>query len=812
MNKRIVCLGAALIPGLLLTVALSAQSTGASGAPVRPAAKVTPKAPAANDLTAERALVAKYCAGCHNQKLKSGGLSLEGIDIAHLGEHAEIGEKMVRKVRAGMMPPSGLPRPDAATYEAFAGALERQLDLAAAAKPVLAPPGAHRLNRKEYANAVRELTALEVDPSGLLPVDDASYGFDNMAGTLGTSPALIEAYVSAAAKISRLALGQEMALSRKNYLAPPDYSQNHRAEGLAFGTRGGMLVRHYFPADGEYELDWTPVRANAGGLFGNTVGEQLEMTVDGARVKLYDVDKDIPKGGGTDADHHAVKVSVKAGMRSVGLAFVNTTDVPSDDLNKHFERTTLTQNLGGFTFALHVNSLSVTGPYNPTRPEHTASRDRILVCHPANAAEETPCAKTILSALARKAYRRPVGERDVETLLSLYQAGRNDGTFDDGIRRGLQLILSDPEFIYRTEAVPAGVKVGQPYRVSERELASRLSFFLWSSPPDDELLQLAVQGKLRAPGVLAQQVRRMLADPRSHELISNFGGQWLQLRNLQAVSPVADLYPDFDDNLRQAFKTETELFFESIVREDRNVVDLLNADYTFVNERLAKHYGIPNIYGAQFRRIHLGEEFDVRRGLLGQGSILTVSSVADRTSPVLRGKWVMLNILGVIPPDPPPNVPPLKTDDQGASQGPVSIRERMEKHRANQPCASCHRMMDPIGFAMENFDGIGRYRTTEGGAKLDLSGQLVDGSKFAGTAELRRELMRYAPQFVHTMTERLLTYALGRGVEYTDMPVVRKVMKDAAAKNNRFSALVLGIVESQPFQMNQAVGENIASK
>jgi hypothetical protein len=550
-------------------------------------------------------------------------------------------------------------------------------------------------------------------------------------------------------------------------------------------------------------FDWKPVRTNAGGVFGTTAGELLELSIDGQRVKVWDADKDVPRGGGTDADHHEVRVAVKAGVRTVSLAFITTTDVPSVDLNRHWERTTLTQDVPGFTFAIHVNSMSIAGPFDAKRPDHTASRDRVLSCRPATSAEEIPCSKTILSALARKAYRRPVTDRDTETLLGFYQAGRNEGDFETGIERGIQMILSDPEFIYRTEPFPAGAKGGLAYRLSDLELASRLSYFLWSAAPDEELLKVATAGKLRAPGVLDREVRRMLSDPRSSELVSNFGGQWLQIRNLAATSPVGDLFPDFDDNLRQAFKTETDLFFESIVQEDRNVLDLLDADYTFLNERLARHYGIPNVYGSQFRRVHLGPEFDMRRGLLGQGSILALTSNADRTSPVQRGKWVMLNILGVVPPDPPPNVKIELKSDAGNGEVPT-IREQMEQHRANPVCASCHKMMDPIGFALESFDAIGRYRTTEHGRTLDLSGQLVDGQKFVGPSELHQALLRYSRQFIQTMTERLLSYSLGRGVESTDMPTVRHIVREEAESNNRFSSMVLGIVKSQVFQMNQA--------
>jgi hypothetical protein len=791
-------LGAVAACVILSTAGLLAQSAA-------PATRMPPEQ--------ARATLNQYCVGCHNAKLKTGGLILDELDVARIADHPEIGEKIVRKLRAGMMPPSGMPRPAAATYKSLTGEFERQLDLAAAAKPNPVAPGLHRLNRKEYANAIRDLLALEIDPAAMLPVDDSSYGFDNMAGTLGVSPSLIESYVSAAAKISRLALGHDLSPNQRKFVTAADYSQERHLDGLSFGTRGGMLVRYYFPADGLYTMNWTPVRSNAGGLFGSAKGEQLELTLDSAQVKLFDFAKEVTGNG--RGDKHEVRIPVKAGLRTVGVAFVSKTHLPDDELNQHPERSLLVNGpVDDFTFSPHIASITINGPFDGKRPDHTPSRDQIFVCRPANAADEFPCAKKILNTLATRAYRRPVAENDLETLLRFYQSGRNDGDFEDGIQRALQMILSHPEFVFRTEDLPAGVKPGQAYRVSDLQLASRLSFFLWSSLPDDELLKVASEGKLRSPGMLDRQVKRMLADSRSHELVSNFAGQWLQLRNLAASSPVVQVFSDFDDNLRQAFKTETEMFFESIVREDRNVKDLLNADYTFVNERLAKHYGIPNVYGSQFRRIQLGPEFDLRRGLLGQGSILTVTSVADRTSPVLRGKWVLLNILGVIPPDPPPNVPPLKQSDVKANGQEVavtvSMRKRMEEHRANPACASCHKMMDPIGFAMESFDGIGKYREAEFGEKLDLSGGLVYGAKFEGPSGLRQELARYSPQFVQTMTERLLTYALGRGVEYFDMPSVRRIVKGADANNDRFSSLVLGIVNSEPFQMNQVGGDTVA--
>ena len=760
-------------------------------------------------LAAQRALLDQYCVTCHNQKLKTGGLALDNLDLARIGENAETWEKVVRKLRAGMMPPQGMPRPNAAAYESLASAIEKAIDRAAANNPHLSVPGVHRANRTEYANAIRDLLALEIDPAAYLPADDSSYGFDNVASGLGVSPALVEGYVSAAAKISRLALGHETAPSRKIYHVREDYSQEQQMEGLPFGTRGGMVVQHYFPADGDYVISWEPVRTTVGGLYGgDSADEQLELTVDGARVKLFKMGADVPIT--SLHDKNEVRVSVKAGRRAVGLAFLATTYVPSVDLNHHYRRSILDDNLiDGFTFTPQVSSLTISGPIHGTPPKDTPSRKRIFVCDPASASEELPCARKILTTLARAAYRRPVTSDDAEKLLSFYQAGRSTGDFESGIERGLEFILAHPEFVFRAEEGPSGVKPGQTYRVSGRELASRLSYFLWSSGPDETLLKLAENGALGDSTVLRREVRRMLADPRSHELVKNFAGQWLQLRTLQSSTPEGIIYPDFDDNLRQAFRTEAEMFFESIMREDRSVIDLLGADYTFVNERLAAHYGIPNVYGSQFRRVKLEGGLDVRRGLLGKGSILLATSVADRTSPVQRGKWVLMNILGTVPPDPPPNVPQLKSADGTSAGADQTMRQRMEQHRANPACASCHRMFDPIGFALENFDGIGKWRAAQYGQPVDASAQLTDGTRINGVIELRQALLRYSPQFVRTFTEKLLTYALGRGVEYLDMPVVRSIVRQAADENYRFSSLVLGIVTSEPFQMNRQAEEGI---
>lgn len=761
-------------------------------------------------LSAQRQVLDKYCVSCHNSKLKTGGLALDQLDLNKIGENAETGEKIVRKLRAGMMPPLGVRRPDPASYEALIESLEAALDRAAAANPKFVPPGVHRANRAEYANSIRDVLGLEIDPSEFLPVDDSSYGFDNVASSLGVSPALVEGYMSAAAKISRLALGHETAPSQKKFIAPQDYSQEEHVEGLPLGTRGGMLINYNFPADGEYVISWFPVRGNTGELYGSErKDEHLEVLLDGQRVNLFDIAK-IPNG--TDNDKNDTRIKIKAGMHKVGLAFQNATDIPMDDLNQHYLRSVLDTNpIPGYIFSPQVSQVIVMGPYNGARPTDTPSRRKILICQPSGETQEVGCAKKIIASLAARAYRRPVTDGDVESLLNLYQKGRNKGGFEDGIELALQYILADPEFIFRGESDPQNAKPGQPYRISDLELASRLAFFLWSGPPDAELISIASQGKLKDPRVLELQTRRMLADSRSHELVKNFAGQWLQLRNLPSTAPITQMFPDFDDNLRQAFRTETEMFFESILREDRSVVNLLDADYTYVNERLARHYGIPNVYGSQFRRVKLTGDLDMRRGLLGKGAIELVTSEPDRTSPVQRGKWVLMNLLGIIPPDPPPNVPPLRQSDKMANGQPVpleiSMRQRMEEHRANAVCASCHKMMDPIGFTLENFDAVGKWRTIEFGQRLDVTGQLSDGSQVDGPAGLRQGLIRYSPQFVRVVTEKLLTYALGRGAEYYDMPTVRSVVREAAPVNYKLTSLIVGIVKSAPFQMNMKVEE-----
>jgi hypothetical protein len=719
--------------------------------------------------TPERALLDRYCVTCHNEKAKTGGLTLQKLDPAQPGDQAETWEKVVRKVRAGMMPPSGMPRPDRAALDSFAAKLEAGLDRAARPNP--GTSGLHRLNRTEYANAVHDLLALDVDSATLLPADDSSEGFDNIADALAVSPALVERYTAAAVKISKLAVGNMLiSPSTATYRAPADFAQTEHVEGLPLGTRGGLLVRHNFPLDAEYSIKVRGRSAGIGVGGQGPAGEVLELSLNGERLKLVT---------SLSID---VRVPVKAGPQNVGAAFVRQSPPGADDLWQTYAPNS------------SIANIAIIGPLNPLGPGDTPSRRAIFLCSPAAESEELACARKILTALATRAYRQPPSSADLDTLLSFYQSGRGSGNFDSGIEQGLSRILVDPRFVFRFEREPANVPAGTPYRVNDSELASRLSFFLWSSIPDDELLRLATQRKLHEPAVLEQQARRMLADPRSETLATNFGGQWLYLRELKSARPETR---GFNDNLRQAFRRETEMLLDSIIRDDRNVVDLLDANYTFVNETLARHYGIPNIKGERFRRVTLTD--DARRGLLGQASFLLVTSVATRTSPVSRGKWILENLLGTPPPLPPPNVPPLKESDSGTQ--PTSLRQKMEEHRQNPVCSSCHKIMDPIGFALENFDLVGRYRAAEGTAKIDASGELVDGTKLDGPASLRQALMSRSGVFVQTMTEKLLTYATGRPLKYYDMPAVRVITRDAATNDNKFFSLVLGIVKSDPFQM-----------
>jgi hypothetical protein len=828
-----------LVTSLLVAYGQAAGPRQEAAAQAPPAP--SPRAPLPQTVTSaadERALLDRYCVGCHNERLRGSKgpaaeaarkLALDHLDTANVHENAEVWERVVRKLRAGMMPPSGTRRPDAATYKSMISWLEGELDRTAT--PFTPPPGLHRLNRTEYANTVRDLLALDIDPSKYLPSDDSTHGFDNIAGALGLSSTLVEAYVSAAGKISRLAIGEATTPNLVVYRTPEDTSQDYHIEGLPFGTRGGMLVKHSFPSDGEYTVTITPIFGDnmSPTGFGSVPCEKLDIMLDGERLQLLDwqgggrtpaatcggrqqaavrggqAGPDAFFGGRGNAPAMRVRFKTTAGPHLVGVTFLQTNFAPLLDLDQHFTRDTVqTGPTPGYTFFPHVGTVRIEGPFDATPAKDSPSRRRIFICQPTGPNDEAACARKIVTNLATHGFRRPATVADVDLLMQFYTDGRKDGTFDQAIGLVLSRILASPKFLYRMEAEPANAKINEPYRITDLELASRLSFFLWSTGPDDELLTVARQGRLKDPAVLERQVRRMLKDARAEALSVNFAGQWLNLRGMQSVGPLPMLFPDFDDPLRQAMRREVELLFDTIVREDRNVVDLLTADYTFVNERLAKHYGIPNIYGSQFRRITLGPDMDVRRGLLGKGAILTTTAKPERTSPVTRGKWVMTNILGMSPPDPPPDVPPLpaRAADAAGNAHEPTMRQKMLDHRVRADCIQCHSMMDPIGFSLENFDGIASWRTEDEGQPVDASAQVFDGTKINGPVGLRTWLLGYSDQFVQVVAEKLLTYALGRGVEYQDMPLVRSIAREAARSENRFSALVLGVVRSKPFQMN----------
>ena len=766
--------------------------------------QTTARAPAAS--SPHRATLDRYCVTCHNERAKSGGLVLAGLDVARPSSDAATWEKVVRKLRGRMMPPAGLPRPDDATYERLASDLESALDTAATQRP---NPGRtdtfRRLSRVEYQNAIRDILDLDIDVSALLPKDDASHGFDNVAnGDL--SPTLLERYLAAAQKVSRAAVGGPLPSPASHVvILPSDLTQEDHLEGLPLGSRGGTVVSYNFPLDGSYEIQIRLSRDRNENVEGLTEPQQVELTLDGQRVQMFGVKPNRNQSGiyyadeAVDKDLHT-RIHVSAGPHEVGVLFPRKTFA--------LEETERQPSLAHFNMDRHprvqiaLYSVSIAGPFTPGAITDTPSRRRLFVCAPANTSAEDGCARQIVSTVARRAFRRAATATDIDAPMRFYKDARAAGGFDAGVEMALRTVLASTEFLFRIERDPKGVAPQTPYRVNDVELASRLSFFLWSSVPDDELLDVAIAGRLNRPAVLEQQVKRMLASPKADALVTNFAGQWLYLRNLAAASPDARTFPDFDDNLRQAFRRETELYVDSIMREDRSVLDLLRANYTFVNERLAQHFGIPNEYGSRFRRVSLGDD-SVRGGILGQGSVLTVTSYANRTSPVLRGKWILENIVGTPPPPPPPNVPPLKdTDVEGKV---LSMRERMAQHRASPACAGCHQLMDPAGLSMENFDAIGRWRLrTESGSAVDASGGLPDGSTFSGMNGLRTALLRKPDMFVGTLTEKLMTYGLGRGVEYYDAPSVRRIVAGSRAQDYRFSSLVLGIVSSDPFQMRMS--------
>ena len=745
--------------------------------------------PGSSGATGDTAFVKQYCLGCHNERAKIGNLSLDTMDPANVDGHGDVWEKVVRKLRTGMMPPEGTPKPPAAARESFVSALEGRLDRLAALHPDPGTPALHRLNRAEYANAIRDLLAIEVDVSTMLPPDDSAAGFDNNADVLGVSPALIEGYASAAAKISRIALGDpSVGLDRTTYRAPADLAQDAHIDGLPLGTRGGFIVRHTFPLDADYDLEiggggGGPALGAARGAGPRGGGpapvDDRYVTIDGERITLQ------PRG--------ATRLPLTAGPHTIAASMMVRTRVTGADSIFHAE-----------TRTPGIAQITVVGPFDAKGPGNAPSRKRLLVCTPSGAADETRCARTVLNTLASRAYRRPVSASgpEMDTLLEFFRKGREGGTFESGLQRAVARVLVDPQFLFRFEREPAAVTPGAAFRLGDIELASRLSFFLWSSIPDEALMADARRGALKNPVVLDKQVRRMLADPRADALVSNFAGQWLLLRELRNARPDS---PDWDGNLRQSFQRETEMLFRTVMQEDRSVIDLLDADFTFVDERLARHYGIPNVRGSRMRRIVLPPG-DPRRGLLGQGSILTVTSAANRTSPVTRGKWVLENVLGAPPPNPPPGVETnLEKDAQQVKV--TSLRQRMELHRANPACASCHRLMDPIGFSLENFDNTGKWRTLDGQTPIDASGRLADGTTLDGPATLRQALLQKSDAFAAVFAERLLTYATGRAMRPQDMPAVRAVTRAAAQDKFHFSSFVAGVVKSTPFQMKSRASE-----
>lgn len=755
-----------------------------------------------------RALVSQYCVSCHNDRLKTGGLALNTVVAQAVDQNPDAWEKVVRKIRARQMPPIGMPRPDEAIYDAAIGSLETALDRAAAAA---LNPGRtatlRRLTRTEYQNAVRDLLAVDVDATSLLPADESSYGFDNV--TVGDlSPTLLDRYISAAERISRVAVGRpSRSPDGETIRMPPDLTQEEHLEGLPVGTRGGAVLRYTFPLDGEYEVQIRLTRDRDEHVEGLSEPHELEVLLDRARVQVFTVrppqgaaaaSQDSEPSHATVDQHLKARLSVKAGPHALGVAFLKNPSALLETSRQPYQ--------AHFNSYRHpriqpaIYSISIVGPYAPTSPGETPSRRRIMVSRPANAGEEEASAKRILSALMRRAYRRPVTAADLQGPLDLYRTSRGEDGFDAGIAMALSAVLVNPNFLFRVEEDPAGLPPNTAYRVSDLELASRLSFFLWSSIPDDDLLGAAAAGTLHEPAVLERHVRRMLADTRARALVTNFASQWLRLRNLASITPDMRRFPDFDDNLRRAFQQETELFFESILREDRSALDLLRANYTFVNERLAKHYGIPHVYGDRFRRITLDRDSG-RGGLLRQASILTVTSYATRTSPVLRGKWILENILGIPPPPPLPDVPALKDN---TVDGNLTVRKRLAEHRTNPTCASCHNLMDPAGLSLEKFDAIGRRRSAEDGMPIDVSGSLPDGSRFTDVAGLEQALLRRPELFVGTFAEKLLTYASGRGVEPYDAPAIRAIVRDARLQDFRVSSIILGIVKSVPFQMRSS--------
>ncbi len=758
------------------------------------------------ELEARGALVGQYCLRCHNDRAMRGNLSLEAFDVTHPEANPEVAERMLRKLTAGMMPPPGSRRPDEPEIQALVAAMEARIDAAAAASPNPGRRTFQRLNRAEYARSVRDLLKIDIDVNAFLPPDTISQGFDNIADVQNFSATLLEGYLRAADHVSRLAVGDPRASpSDATYKVPRTASQLRRAEGAPFGTRGGIAIVYNFPADGDYIFRVMLHPDPVGALFGMTAEqEQIEISVDGERAALLSIDPFMHEADPNGMTMTTDPIAVKAGPQPVAAAFLKRFEGPVDDLMGPHEHTLADTDIGtarGITTVPHLRDFTISGPYDVTGISDTPSRRAIFTCRPVTADEEVPCAREIVSRLAARAYRHPVDNVDLDGLMRFYDRGRADGDFESGIRIAVQALLANPQFVFRLEQAPTGVAPGESYSISGVELASRLSYFLWGTAPDDELVDNAIQGALGDPARLEAEVRRMLADPRAEAFGTRFASQYLRLQDLEKLHPDAVSYPYYDQTLARSLRRETELFFEHLVRDDRSVLDLLDADYTFVDERVAKHYGIPNVTGTRFRRVSLPEE---RRGILGHGSILASTSLANRTSPVLRGKWVMEVLLGSPPPPPPANVPELEETEAIAGQRRLSLRERMEEHRSNPACSSCHRVIDPLGMALENYDLTGAWRIKDSGIPIDPSGELYDGTPLNGPADLRQALLNRSRTFLATFTENLMAYAIGRRIEYYDMPTVRAIMRNAAEHDHRMSAFILGIANSAPFQMSQA--------
>ena len=811
MNKFACAVAGSAIFGIGV---LAQQAPAERPKPVTSHASIKASVPAGLSVDAQNQLVKQYCTGCHSDRGKAGGLSLANFDAADIENHTEVGEKMIRKLRAGMMPPPPARRPDADTMSALVTALETKIDAAAALNPNPGWRPFQRLNRAEYARAVKDIVGIDVDVSSFLPPDTISAGFDNISDVQNFSPTLMEGYLRAASQISRLAVGDRNASPTSvTYKIGRTMSQMRRVDGAPMGTRGGISVVHVFPADGDYVIKAAMHYEPLGGLFGRysmltmNITEQVDVSINGERVALLDVSPTMSETDfGQNKGQNGLEVRtpalhISAGPQRVSVSFIQRFDGPVDDIIAPLENTLADVDISyGVTALPHMRDVSIVGPTAVSGVSDTPSRRKIFTCRPLSASEEETCATEIVKKLTAQAYRGDGTADDIQDALEFFQKGRKSGDFENGIRLALQSILVSPRFLFRTEQAPATlVKTATSYRVSDQDLASRLSFFLWATGPDAELIKAANNGTLRTQPALEKQVRRMLADRRSDALSTRFASQWLRLQDLDKIFPDYLLYPQYDDTLSQAMRKETELFFDSIVREDRNVLDLLTADYTFANERLAKHYGIPNVTGTEFRRVQTPE---YRRGLLGQGSILTSTSVADRTSPVLRGKWVMDVLLGTPPPPPPPDVPALD-DSVKANEGGkmLSTRQRMEEHRKNPTCNACHRFIDPLGLALDNFDVTGAWRIKDNEVAVDSVGDLYDGTKMNGPAGLRDALLKHQDMVLRSFTENLLTYALGRRVEYSDMPTVRAIVTSAAKNDNRFSSFVMGVVNSGAFRM-----------